>query len=75
MVSPYAIRILVTTKESSGRDAGYLYFVSTLGSSIGTLLTSFYLVLWFEVNTILAMAMGISAVMGALGASTNPWRE
>src|SRR5438477_7589734 len=30
MVSPYAVRILVQDRESSGRDAGYLYFISTL---------------------------------------------
>jgi hypothetical protein len=74
MVSPYAIRIIVTNTESSGRDAGYLYFVSTLGSSLGTLLTAFYFVLWFEVNTILAMAIGISLAMGGLGALANPRR-
>lgn len=75
MVSPYAIRIIVTNKESSGRDAGYLYFVSTLGSSLGTLLTAFYLVVWFEVNTILEMAIGISVATGGLGALANLRRE
>lgn len=71
MVSPYAIRIIVTDKESSGHDAGYLYFISTLGSSLGTLLTAFYLVLLFEVNTILMIAIGISIVLGGLGAFLN----
>jgi hypothetical protein len=46
----------VKNRESSGHDAGYLYFISTLGSSIGTLLTAFYLVLLLEVNTILLSA-------------------
>ena len=71
MVSPYAIRIIVKDKESSGHDAGYLYFISTLGSSLGTLLTAFYLVLLFEVNTILMIAIGISIVLGGLGAFLN----
>lgn len=71
MISPYAIRLLVTNRESSGYDSGYLYFISTVGSSAGTLLTSFYLVLWFEVNTILMMGMGISLTLGALGALFN----
>ncbi len=75
MVSPYAIRIIVKNKESSGHDAGYLYFVSTLGSSLGTLLTAFYLVLLFEVNTILMVAIGISVILGGLGALTNYRRE
>ena len=33
--------------------AGLLYFISTLGSALGTLGTSFYFVLWYEVNQIL----------------------
>ena len=75
MVSPYAIRIIVKKKESSGHDAGYLYFISTLGSSLGTLLTAFYLVLLFEVNTILMVAISISVILGGLGALTNYRRE
>ena len=71
MISPYAIRIIVKDKESSGHDAGYLYFISTIGSSAGTLLTSFYLVLLFEVNTILLVAIGISLMLGALGTFAN----
>ena len=75
MVSPYAIRIIVKNKESSGHDAGYLYFISTLGSSLGTLLTAFYLVLLFEVNTILMVAVGISVILGASGALANYGRK
>jgi hypothetical protein len=75
MVSPYAIRIIVKNKESSGHDAGYLYFISTLGSSLGTLLTAFYFVLLFEVNTILTIAIGISVIVGSLGVLTNPRKE
>ena len=74
MVSPYAIRILVTSMESSGRDAGYLYFISTLGSSLGTLITAFYLVLLFEVNTIFMVAISISWILGGLGIFTNSYR-
>lgn len=50
MVSPYSIRLLVSSEENSGRMAGLLYFVSTLGSALGTLMTSFYFVLWFEID-------------------------
>jgi hypothetical protein len=71
MVSPYAIRIIVKDRESSGRDAGYVYFISTLGSSLGTLLTAFYFVLLFEVNTILMMGIGISITLGGLSALSN----
>ena len=70
-ISPYAVSILVRDAGTSGRRAGYLYFVSTVGSSAGTLLTSFFLVLWFEVNTILAGAMAISLVLAAVMAFLN----
>ena len=53
MISPYAVRLLVEHRDQSGHIAGKLYFVSTIGSALGTLLTSFYLVLYFEVNQIL----------------------
>lgn len=53
MIAPYSVRLLVQHSEESGRVAGGLYFVSTLGSALGTLLTSFYLVLYFEINEIL----------------------
>ncbi len=53
MISPYSVRLLVSTVETSGQTAGVLYFVSTLGSALGTLMTSFYFVLWFEINQIL----------------------
>ena len=75
MVSPYAIRIIVKNRESSGHDAGYLYFISTIGSSLGTLLTSFYLVLYLEVNTILLVAIGISLMLGTVAALANPRKE
>jgi hypothetical protein len=65
MVSPYAVRLLVQDRSSSGRHAGQLYFVSTFGSAAGTLLTSFYLVLIMEVNHILLALLAISTAIGA----------
>lgn len=68
MISPYSVRLLVTDKERSGQVAGVLYFVSTLGSAIGTIITSFYFVLLFEVNAIIyafstvLMLLGITAI-------------
>lgn len=67
MVSPYCVRLIIAGDETSGRRAGQLYFVSTFGSAAGTILTSFYLVLWFEVNDILLSLMGISAVLACAG--------
>ena len=53
MIAPYSVRLLVEETHESGRVAGGLYFISTLGSALGTLLTSFYFVLLFEINEIL----------------------
>lgn len=66
MVSPYAVRLLVQDRASSGRHAGRLYFVSTFGSAAGTLLTSFYFVLILEVNQILLAMLAVSATIAAL---------
>ncbi len=64
MVAPYSVRLLVANAESSGQTAGFLYFVSTLGSALGTIMTSFYLVLWFELDSIL---YGVTIVLAIVG--------
>ncbi len=64
MVSPYAVRLLVENIERSGHSAGRLYFASTLGSAGGTILTTFYLVLLFEINTIIISLITISFAIG-----------
>jgi len=66
MVSPYAVRLMVQESASAGRHAGQLYFASTFGSATGTLLTSFYLVLWLEVNQILLSMIFVSGLLGLL---------
>jgi hypothetical protein len=66
MVSPYAVRLLVADRASAGQLAGRLYFVSTFGSAGGTILTSFYLVLYLEVNQILMLMLGVSSVIGVI---------
>jgi len=71
MVSPYAVRLLVADRASAGHDAGKLYFVSTFGSAAGTLLTSFYLVLYLEVDQILLAMLAVSAAVGVLGLATR----
>lgn len=51
-------------EQHSGQIAGRLYFVSTLGSALGTLATSFYLVLWWEINTILLTLTALLLLAG-----------
>lgn len=66
MISPYSVRLLVKTQHHSGRIAGLLFFVSTVGSAVGTLGTSFYFVLWFEVNQILWGGVAALIAVGCL---------
>lgn len=66
MISPYSVRLLVQSAHESGQVAGKLYFVSTMGSALGTLATSFYFVLWFEINTILTLLTAALLVMAAV---------
>jgi hypothetical protein len=74
-ISPYAIRLLVTHLQASGQSAGILYFVSTFGSAAGTIGTSFYLVLLFEVNQIFSGLILISILLGSLAVILNTKHE
>jgi hypothetical protein len=67
MVPPYALRLLVSQTQTSGSTAGWLYFAGTLGSAGGTILTAFYLVLWFTLPQILLGLIGVSVLIGLFG--------
>ena len=73
-ISPYSVRLLVRQREESGKVAGTLYFVSTLGSALGTLATSFYFVLWFEIDTIVTGLAGTVACARRRGHRGGPQR-
>ncbi|MCO7226943.1 fused MFS/spermidine synthase [Pleionea sp. CnH1-48] len=66
MIAPYSVRLLIESTENSGQTAGFLYFVSTIGSALGTIMTSFYFVLWFEINTILWVVFAVFMLAGGL---------
>ena len=72
MVSPYSVRLLVSSQEHSGGVAGMLYFVSTLGSALGTLGTSFYFVLWFDINTVMWGCVAALLLCAAVVLGTCP---
>jgi len=66
MVSPYCVRLASTNTNESGNTAGSLYFIATLGSALGTIATSFYFVLWLEINQIIyviALTMFAGAIV------------
>lgn len=43
-VSPYTAKLMICSLHTSGKTIGTLYALSTFGSIIGTLVTSFYLI-------------------------------
>ncbi len=57
-VSPYAVKLQVKNLKWLGSGVGNLYALSTLGSILGTLLTSFYLITWIGVRQII-LAQGV----------------
>jgi len=59
MIAPYAVRLLSISTAETGLTAGKLYFVSTLGSAFGTIITSFYLVRWLQLSVIFFSFIGI----------------
>jgi len=63
MVSPYAVQLAASELSSVGERAGKLYAISTIGSVLGCLLTSFYLILWFHIDTILILTGGMLAAV------------
>lgn len=61
-VSPYTVKLLICSLHTSGRTVGTLYALSTLGSIVGTLLTSFYLITIAGVK-FLIMAQGVLLII------------
>lgn len=58
MIAPFSIGIL-SKYGNSGLNAGRLYFASTLASSIGVILTSFYLVTILSIESIFILNIGM----------------
>lgn len=75
MLSPYSVRLLVTSSNESGQVAGKLFFISTLGSALGTIVTSFYLILWFDINVIIYSFSGVLACLGLLAITIHKSRQ
>lgn len=72
MVSPYAIRLAITSKNTSGAVIGSLNAVGTVGSIVGTFLGGFVLISWFgSVETTLGVAITLLAASALV--SLKPW--
>ena len=65
MVSPYAVKLNTTTLSGVGGVAGSLYALSTFGSIVGTLATTFFLVPMFFVSNVL-LGLGLLLVVIAI---------
>ncbi len=64
-VSPYAVKLQVRNLDRLGSGVGNLYALSSLGSILGTLLTSFYLITWVGVRKIIVFE-GILLLIAAV---------
>jgi len=66
IVSPYAVRLVTRDVASVGTKAGTLYAISTIGSFLGCLLTSFYFILWMGIRQILFLSAGALLLIALL---------
>ncbi len=58
-VSPYLVKLTARELHNLGRVVGGLYAISTVGSTIGTVLTGFFLIAYFGVDQIFALTGGL----------------
>src|SRR3954452_18258377 len=65
MYSPFGIRLLLHSAQSSGRVSGTVYGISTLGSIVGTLGTTFILIPSIGTRAI-TFTLGIAGVLSGL---------
>lgn len=64
MYSPFAIRLLLTSAQHSGMVSGTVYGISTAGSIVGTLGTTFYLIPSIGSRAI-TLSLGIAGLVSA----------
>ena len=65
MVSPYAVKLNASSLAALGGVAGRLYALSTFGSIVGTLLTTFVLIPVFFLSKVL-MFLGLCLIVAAV---------
>ena len=65
-VSPYLVKLAARELKNLGRVVGGLYALSTIGSTIGTVLTGFVLIAYLSVDQIFALIGGLLMVLASL---------
>ncbi len=65
MYSPFAIRLLLNDPRHSGRVSGTVYGINTLGSIVGTLATTFYLIPLMGSRAI-TISLGVGGILAGL---------
>jgi spermidine synthase len=63
MYSPFAIRLLMESKANAGAVSGTVYGISTAGSILGTLVTTFFLIPLIGTRAI-TISLGILGLLG-----------
>src|ERR1043166_8518655 len=63
MYSPFAIRLLIESKKNAGAVSGTVYGISTAGSILGTLVTTFFLIPLIGTRAI-TVSLGIVGLLG-----------
>ena len=71
VVSPFSVRLATLTVANVGKTAGMLYALSTVGSIVGTLVTSFVLIDMMGTNTVVLL-LGITLIAISLVAVAGP---
>lgn len=67
MVSPFAIRLRMTSVETAGNVAGGMYALSTVGSIIGTFMPVLLLIPWLGTRNTMLLFAAVLASVSALG--------
>ncbi len=74
MFSPFGIRLLLRSAQSSGRVSGTVYGISTAGSIVGTLGTTFFLIPAIGTRAI-TLALGAAGIASGLALLALPARR
>lgn len=72
MVSPFAIRIMLSDIKSSGAVAGSLYAFSTVGSIVGTFLSAFILIPFWGTKETIYLASIVLLLLAGFGLRKKP---